>query len=97
MKEPAPGVGAGAPRPTLFDVALEYHTTIEGEYGCPGASCPGVQRLVTLLDRAVLYSQAAGAHQHLCSTCHGNGVIQLINGVTTCGPCHGTGWEWAAS
>jgi hypothetical protein len=26
-----------------------YHKTVEGEYGCPGEDCPGVQRLVTLL------------------------------------------------
>jgi len=33
-------------------LALDYHKTIEGEYGCPGVTCPGVQRLVALLDQA---------------------------------------------
>jgi len=30
-------------------MAIRYHKTVEGEYGCPGASCPGVQRILTLL------------------------------------------------
>ena len=35
----------------LVAKALMYHQTIEGEYGCPGVTCPGVQRLVTLLEQ----------------------------------------------
>jgi len=27
-------------------LAIEYHKTIEGEYGCPGKECPGVKKLV---------------------------------------------------
>lgn len=27
-------------------LAIEFHQQIEGEYGCPGATCPGVRRLV---------------------------------------------------
>lgn len=32
----------------LVERAIEYHKADwgEGEYGCPGATCPGVQRLV---------------------------------------------------
>lgn len=36
----------------LQEIALDYHETVEGEYGCPGLSCPGVQRLVKLLESA---------------------------------------------
>jgi hypothetical protein len=32
---------------------LEYHKTIEGEYGCPGLSCPGVQRLIAFALKCV--------------------------------------------
>lgn len=34
----------------IRQLALEYHKTVEGEYGCPGHSCPGVQRLVTFAE-----------------------------------------------
>ena len=34
---------------TLRKVALAFHRDIEGEYGCPGESCPGVQRLIAKL------------------------------------------------
>lgn len=34
------------PRDQIVSLALEYHKSQEGEYGCPGVSCPGVQRLV---------------------------------------------------
>ncbi len=37
----------------LLELATTYHKTVEGEYGCPGPSCPGVQRLVGLLELAV--------------------------------------------
>lgn len=30
----------------LEELAIRFHKEIEGEYGCPGASCPGVQRLI---------------------------------------------------
>jgi hypothetical protein len=30
--------------------AILYHKKVEGEYGCPGETCPGVQRLVKLLE-----------------------------------------------
>lgn len=30
----------------IAEEAEKYHRTIEGEYGCPGQSCQGVQRLV---------------------------------------------------
>lgn len=30
----------------LLELAFGFHVGIEGEYGCPGATCPGVQRLV---------------------------------------------------
>lgn len=38
-------------RQTIEELALEYHKRDrdkggEGEYGCPGATCPGVQRLI---------------------------------------------------
>lgn len=33
-------------RQRVEQAALEYHRAQEGEYGCPGKSCPGVQRLV---------------------------------------------------
>lgn len=35
----------------LVAKALIYHKTVEGEYGCPGETCPGVQRLVVLLEQ----------------------------------------------
>lgn len=35
----------------LVQKAILYHKTVEGEYGCPGESCPGVQRLVALLEQ----------------------------------------------
>jgi hypothetical protein len=35
----------------LVAKALIYHKTVEGEYGCPGPECPGVKRLVTLLEQ----------------------------------------------
>ena|SRR3990167_296997 len=34
------------PRAAIEQLALEYHKVHEGEYGCPGLSCPGVQRLI---------------------------------------------------
>ncbi len=39
----------------LAERALIYHKSPEGEgeYGCPGVMCPGVQRLTGLLTRAV--------------------------------------------
>jgi len=45
--------GLPEPRARLEALALEYHKTVEGEYGCPGQSCPGVKRLVLLLVAAV--------------------------------------------
>jgi hypothetical protein len=42
----------------FVSLALEYHKTVEGEYGCPGATCPGVQRLVSLLEQAALIRPA---------------------------------------
>lgn len=40
----------------LLALAIEYHTRTdgqgEGEYGCNGATCPGVQRLLKLLKQA---------------------------------------------
>lgn len=30
----------------LLELAFAFHVGIEGEYGCPGETCPGVQRLV---------------------------------------------------
>lgn len=38
--------------------ALNYHKTVEGEYGCPGEECPGVQRLVTLLEQWTIVALA---------------------------------------
>lgn len=29
----------------IWALALDYHKTVEGEYGCPGVECPGVKRL----------------------------------------------------
>lgn len=37
---------------TNLERAIAYHKTVEGEYGCNGATCPGVQRLVAFLDAA---------------------------------------------
>jgi hypothetical protein len=38
----------------LMALALDYHKNWgEGEYGCPGATCPGVERLSKLLRLAV--------------------------------------------
>lgn len=31
-------------------LALQYHKTVEGEYGCPGVGCPGVQRVLAQLE-----------------------------------------------
>lgn len=36
----------------LVQLAIAYHKNVEGEYGCPGPTCPGVQRLVRLLRQA---------------------------------------------
>jgi hypothetical protein len=30
----------------IVALAIAYHKTIEGEYGCPGKECPGVKNLV---------------------------------------------------
>lgn len=38
--------GAQPQAGTLEALALQFHRTIEGEYGCPGLACPGVQRLI---------------------------------------------------
>lgn len=47
--------------------AIEYHKTVEGEYGCPGESCPGVQRLVLLLNehQSALAAEHAALKQRL--------------------------------
>lgn len=44
--------------PTLLEQALAYHKTVEGEYGCPGETCPGVQRLVVFLQSALAAAEA---------------------------------------
>jgi hypothetical protein len=36
----------------LEALAWSYHTTVQGEYGCPGLSCSGVKSLLTLLETA---------------------------------------------
>ncbi len=33
----------------LIDLAMIFHVEVEGEYGCNGPMCPGVQRLVERL------------------------------------------------
>lgn len=33
--------------------AIAYHKDIEGEYGCPGLTCPGVKRLITFAMQCV--------------------------------------------
>ena len=50
----------------LLEMAFAFHVGVEGEYGCPGQSCPGVQRLVakfTALEGVGRfdYIEAAGA------------------------------------
>lgn len=42
----------------LLELAINHHKIEDGEYGCNGASCPGVQRLLLFAKRAV---EAAGA------------------------------------
>lgn len=37
----------------LVEMAIRYHKIEEGEYGCNGIACPGVQRLIALLQRVV--------------------------------------------
>lgn len=40
-------------------LAIEYHKTQEGEYGCNGITCPGVQRLVAFGRACAAAGQAA--------------------------------------
>lgn len=35
----------------VIRIAIDFHKHVEGEYGCPGASCPGVQRLAAAFSR----------------------------------------------
>lgn len=46
-----------APRQQVEELALKYHKAVdgtgEGEYGCPGVRCPGVQRLANFLESAL--------------------------------------------
>lgn len=57
--DPKPAVGRGnvlqrIPTPdSILAVAIQFHKMVEGEYGCPGESCPGVQRLVVALTKLV--------------------------------------------
>lgn len=37
----------------LQEIALAFHREIEGEYGCPGVACPGVQRLAAIFQRLI--------------------------------------------
>lgn len=59
---PQPGERANVLRPGELDLseaeriarmALDFHRHVEGEYGCPGAECPGVLRLVALFTAAI--------------------------------------------
>jgi hypothetical protein len=62
-REPATCVRCGAvwPAAALTALAIEYHKSMdgEGEYGCPGASCPGVQRLVKFAAKVAALTRPA--------------------------------------
>ena len=66
----------------LEALALHYHKTAEGEYGCPGLTCPGVQRLLTLLRDA----EAPPPVPHRCSGC-GHRWEGTAHGAELCGDC----------
>ena len=40
-------------RERIAKLAIEYHKSQEGEYGCNGLTCPGVQRLIVFANAAI--------------------------------------------
>jgi hypothetical protein len=56
----------------LLELAFAFHVSIEGEYGCPGATCPGVQRL------AVAFAALKGVGQSHPQV-NIEGIRRLIN------------------
>lgn len=42
---PAPHTTKSEARAQIEQLALKHHKEQDGEYGCPGVTCPGVQRL----------------------------------------------------
>lgn len=56
----------------LLKLAIDYHKTIEGEYGCNGATCPGVKRLVTLLSQVTARVAAQLQAEKVTSQDHWN-------------------------
>lgn len=69
---------------TNLELAIEYHKTVEGEYGCPGASCPGVKRLVALLEKAeAQHAPQEAERQHLLEW-----QANVTAAVSKAGGCH---------
>jgi hypothetical protein len=89
-----------AVRARVEAAALEYHKaedgTGEGEYGCPGLSCPGVQRLAnfwTPIVEAALRAVPLSAETEAvtCPVCNGQGQWQVEEGTDYCQTCGGCG------
>lgn len=51
------------PNDPLVVLAYAYHKETEGEWGCNGVTCPGVQRLVVLLREGTAATLAAAAER----------------------------------
>ena len=82
MSTDTPGQIADDPNFQLaLDLALDYHKTVEGEYGCPGASCPGVQRLTALLLAALRRpsAEAAWLEQLRKALVEARGMMKLLD------------------
>jgi hypothetical protein len=74
-------------RALMEKLALEYHKADEGEgeYGCPGLSCPGVQRLtafglrcVSTADAAALAGPQAPSGWHPIETAPKDGTLITV-------------------
>ena len=64
----------------LLAIALQFHREIEGEYGCPGESCPGVQRLVAWLRSGIGIGRRAVDDETRCAVCGWPVVDQTMRG-----------------
>jgi hypothetical protein len=59
--DPIPAKDTEALRTRLEALAIRYHKVQEGEYGCDGATCPGVKRLLAFAESAVAAADALSA------------------------------------
>lgn len=68
MTDPSPPPAAEI-RAELEKLALHQHMVIDGEYGCPGVTCPGVQKLITFAEAAFSLGAQTASNWQPMETC----------------------------